>query len=147
MILHDVGFDDLDARTLYAALQLRSQIFVVEQTCVYLDLDGQDERAMHLLGHDDGRLVAYLRAFGPDGSGAAAIGRVVVSAHVRGRGLGRHLMREGMDRVQATWGPVPVAISAQAHLRDFYEGLGYRVIGPGYHEDGIPHLPMRCDEP
>ncbi|MBX2803395.1 MAG: GNAT family N-acetyltransferase [Myxococcales bacterium] len=135
---------ELTTSELHEALRLRSEVFVVEQDCVYLDLDGRDPEAMHLLGIRDGQLGAYLRAFGPDAHGHLHIGRVVVGRSFRGTGLGTTLMREGMGRARARWGPHPVQIAAQAHLRGFYGELGFEVVGPGYDEDGIPHVPMRA---
>lgn len=137
-----LAFPDLDVPTLYAVLRLREQVFVVEQACAYLDADGRDPDAHHLLGDDDHGLVAYLRAFPPDPRGEAWIGRVVVAARARGRGLGHALMREGLDRVGDAWGPCPVRLSAQAHLEQFYGALGFETTGPAYDEDGIPHVPM-----
>lgn len=134
---------ELDRDALYAVMVLRQRVFVVEQDCPYLDADGRDPEALHLLGRQDGALVAYLRAFLPDESGAARIGRVVTAPEVRGTGLGRPLMREGLARLHAHAGPCPVVLSAQAHLERFYASLGFAVCGPGYDEDGIPHLPMR----
>ena len=134
----------LDPSELYAALALRQAVFVVEQACAYQDADGQDARAWHLLGWAGERLAAYARLFEPDAAGEAAIGRVIVAPDRRGEGLGRALMLEAMRQSQARW-PAPIHLSAQAHLRGFYEALGFVVCGPGYDEDGIPHLPMRCD--
>ncbi len=134
----------LDAPTLYRVLALRAAVFVVEQDCAYLDPDGRDADAWHLLGWEADTLAAYLRVFFPTpGEPAAHIGRVVVAPTHRGRGLGRAVMREGIRRLEARLGPVPIALSAQAHLRAFYGDLGFEVAGPGYDEDGIPHLPMR----
>lgn len=136
-------FSELSGEALYAALALRQAVFVVEQDCAYLDADGRDHHAHHLLGWRGGVLVAYLRAFPPGGFYAeAAIGRVITATSARAEGLGRALMEEGHRRSAATWGPGPIKISAQAYLRRFYESLGYRVVGPAYDEDGIPHLPM-----
>jgi ElaA protein len=137
-------FRELELTEIYALLRLRQEVFVVEQDCPYLDADGLDDRAWHLLGTQDGVLVAYLRAFAPgvvyeDG----VIGRVVTHQSVRGQGLGRPLMREGMNRLCRQFGPCSIRVSAQAHLEPYYRSLGYEVIGPGYDEDGIPHLPMR----
>lgn len=140
-------FHALELAELHDLLQLRSEIFVVEQTCAYLDVDGRDPHAYHLLVHDDDGLVAYLRAFPPGADGEAVIGRVVVRKRARGQGWGGELMREGHRRVWSTWGPRPIAISAQAYLERFYGELGYRVTGPAYDEDGIPHLPMRLEPP
>lgn len=138
------GFAELGVDALYEAMALRQQVFAVEQACAYLDADGLDPQAHHLLGRTDGRLVAYLRAF-PEGvayPNAASIGRVVTHAEIRGQGMGRPLMLEGLRRVRETWGDAPVKLSAQAHLRAYYESLGFEVCGDGYLEDGIPHLPM-----
>ncbi|MCO4746045.1 MAG: GNAT family N-acetyltransferase [Proteobacteria bacterium] len=141
-----LSFDELDVRTLYDLLALRQEVFVVEQDCPYLDADGFDQSAMHLLGHDDdGELVAYCRLFEPGFTYTeACIGRVVTSAKIRGKGLGRPLMRQAMGEVARLWGSVPVKLSAQAHLEPYYSSLGFRVCGEGYLEDGIPHLPMRA---
>ena len=137
-------WSELSADAVYRVAKLRQDVFVVEQDCAYPDLDGADPTAWHLLGVDGDELVAYLRAFPPDDRRAdAVIGRVIVAASHRGTGLGQELMRRGFDRVQQAWGPVPVWLSAQAHLQRFYGGLGYAVCGEGYDEDGIPHLPMR----
>lgn len=139
-----LAWEELGRDELYAALTLRQRVFVVEQDCAYLDADGRDPRARHLLGLRDGALVAVLRAFPPDAGegGFAVIGRVITAPEVRGTGLGRELMRVGMARVRDTWGPVPIRISAQARLRGWYEALGFAVCGEPYDEDGIPHLPM-----
>jgi ElaA protein len=136
------SWEQLGRDELYAIVQLREQVFVVEQACAYLDADGRDPLARHLLGLRDGALVAALRAFPPDAAGEAVIGRVVTAPAVRGTGLGTELMRVGMQRVRETWGPVPIHISAQAHLAGWYGRLGFVVTGAGYDEDGIPHLPM-----
>ncbi len=137
------GFEELGAITLYEVVALREEVFVVEQRCAYLDADGLDPRAQHLLAHDGAGLAGYLRTFPPGALRAeAVIGRVVVRQDQRGTHLGRRLMNEAWSTLQATHGPVPVFLSAQAHLRGWYESLGYAVSGAGYDEDGIPHLPM-----
>ena len=134
---------------LYALLQLRSEAFVVEQRCVYQDMDGGDLHAMHLLGSVDGKIVASARCFQKGQTfeqGAqlieASIGRVVTHASLRGQGAGHLLMQEAIARTQEKWGCVPIRISAQAHLKDFYAQHGFTVIGASYDEDGIPHLGM-----
>ena len=139
------AFDELELRELYALMALRQEVFVVEQDCAYLDADGLDERAMHLLGYaEDGHLGAYVRAFGPSViSPEMVIGRVITSSRMRGSGLGRPLMREAMRRCVDQWGIGPIALSAQSHLEGFYGSLGFVVCGEGYLEDGIPHVPMR----
>jgi ElaA protein len=123
-------------------MALRQTVFVVEQRCAYLDADGRDPSAHHLLGWSDGRLVAASRVFPPDAEGCVWIGRVVTSPTVRGTGLGRPLMREALRRAEETFGRTPVRLGAQAHLERFYTSVGFVVCGPGYLEDGIPHLPM-----
>ncbi len=148
-------FEALGIEALYQVVWLRELVFVVEQDCAYLDADGRDRVARHLLVHRGPDLIAYLRAFAPgDDTGHAhdatktpqmsSIGRVVVAPGARGLGLGRRLMRAGMHHVWQTWGDCPVHLSAQAHLASFYGALGYAVVGEGYLEDGIPHLPMVC---
>lgn len=141
-------FAELDARAMYDALALRARVFVVEQDCAYVDPDGLDPGAWHLLGRAGGALVAYLRvlppgAWMPERLPERTIGRVVTAPEHRGRGLGRLLMAEGLRRAEATFGPEPLALAAQSHLRRFYEAFGFRVTGPEFLEDGIPHLPMR----
>ena len=137
------NFEGLDRASLYAMLQLRQAVFVVEQDCPYLDADGLDDQAWHLLGWQDGELVAYLRAFGPGSQRPeAVIGRVITSERLRGQGWGRPLMKQGMSRCEETFGPSPIFVSAQAHLEPYYASLGFVVSGLGYDEDGIPHLPM-----
>lgn len=143
-----LSFEALALSELYQVVRLREEVFVVEQDCVYLDADGRDPEAQHLLGHRQGALVAYLRAFGPAGPGGeASLGRVVVARSARGAGLGSELMRRGMAHTWRAWGACPIHLSAQAHLAEFYGALGYQITGPGYLEDGIPHLPMSCPAP
>ena len=143
-------FAELTLPELYAALRLRSEIFVVEQHCPYLDLDGLDEAAFHLLGHTaDGVLAAYTRLL-PRGVSCpdyASIGRVVVAPAHRGGGLGRALMRESIAACERLFGPGPLKIGAQQYLAKFYQGLGFAQCGQGYEEDGIPHIPMLRPHP
>lgn len=137
------SFDALTNLELYAVLRLRQEVFVVEQECAYLDADDLDPRCDHLLGLDDQGLCAYVRAVPPGVSYPEypAIGRVITAPRVRGKGLGRPLMREAIRGVEARW-PGPIKIGAQAHLAAYYGSLGFQVCGPEYDEDGIPHLPM-----
>lgn len=138
------AFSELDTHTLYAAMKLRQEVFVVEQTCAYLDADGEDLSAFHLLAWSGDSLVAYLRVFAP-GSTAhaeAVIGRVIVAVGSRGQGVSRRLMEQAHHHIAQMWGTTPVFLSAQSHLEGLYGSLGYAVCGPGYDEDGIPHLPM-----
>lgn len=138
-------FADLTLTELYAILRLRSEIFVVEQNCPYLDLDGQDEAAFHLLGRTEaGELAAYTRLL-PKGVSYpeyASIGRVVVAQGHRGDGLGQTLMRESIAQCEARFGTQAIKLGAQRYLERFYQGLGFMQCGEGYDEDGIPHIPM-----
>ncbi len=138
------AFDDLTPRVLHDALALRQRVFVVEQACVYQDVDGKDPNALHLLGRDaDGALVAYARILPPGARfDVAAIGRVVVAPEHRGQGLARTLVFEAIRVAQGHHGP-RVALSAQAHLEAFYASLGFVRVGDVYDEDGIPHVDMR----
>jgi ElaA protein len=140
---HWQRFDGLSVHALYDVLALRCRVFVLEQG-PYLDPDGLDRQAWHLLGRDDaGTLQAYLRAVDPGARYAQpSIGRVLTAPEVRGTGLGRVLMREGIARCASAWPGQAVRISAQARLRRFYEGLGFVAEGGVYLEDDIAHLQM-----
>lgn len=142
-----LGFDELDGPTAYAVWRLRQEVFVVEQECVYADLDGRDDEpgTRHVLlreapgssGDGPGRLLGYLRVLvEPDG--ALRIGRVVLHRDARGRGLAEPLMRAAL----AVVGERPSRLDAQAPLARFYAGFGYEVTGEEFLEDGIPHVPM-----
>ncbi|KAB8198382.1 GNAT family N-acetyltransferase [Lysobacter maris] len=147
-------FDELTPNRLYALLRLRSEVFVVEQACAYLDIDGKDHhpQAWHLLGEaPDGRLAAYLRVLpgglghGVDTFAEVSIGRVVTSPDWRGRRLGDPLMREGVALIERVWPGAPIRLGAQAHLQHFYARHGFQVASPEYLEDGIPHVEMLRD--
>ncbi len=140
-------FDALSREQLYALLRLRSEVFVVEQNCVFQDMDGLDNQAMHLLGTrlvaGAPELIAYVRCF-PKGVtfDEASIGRVVTRQSARGGGLGHVLMDEAIKALEAQWGAQAIRIGAQAHLKDFYGRHGFVDVGKPYVEDGIPHLEM-----
>ncbi len=138
------GFEQLEGRDVYDLLALRADIFVVEQRCAYLDPDGRDLDAWHVLGRDArGLLGAYARVFlSGDASEPHRIGRVVVHAALRGAGQGRRLMREAIALCDAS-GARPVELAAQAHLERFYASLGFTTVSGVYQEDGIDHLDMR----
>ena len=130
---------------LYEAMRLRSQIFVVEQNCVFPDMDGIDPCCEHLCGTDAaGQLMAYSRLL-PPGLKApeASIGRVVVHEAVRGRSVGRQLMRESLAACRARFPQTPILIGAQQHLERFYGSFGFVTISAPYLEDGISHVDMR----
>lgn len=140
------AFDQLDAQSLYALLVARVAVFVVEQRCAYQELDGLDSAALHLTGElDDGRLVALARILPPGTRFAQpSIGRVLTLPPMRGTGLGRVLMQRAIDLCRQRWPTLPIRISAQHHLEDFYRSLGFVTISEVYDEDGIPHIDMQC---
>lgn len=144
MRFRTASFSSLSAEELYEILALRQLVFCVEQKCPYLDCDGKDAAAIHLMGRDDGgRLVAYARLLPPGVSYAEpAIGRVLTHADVRRQGAGRALMREAIARTRAAFGEGAIRIGAQRYLERFYEALGFTIASPPYDEDGIPHVEM-----
>lgn len=138
-------FDDLGAPRLYEVVRRREEVFVVEQECAYLDADGHDPQAWHVLGlAADDTLIAYARIL-PVGTvhpEHPTLGRVLTVASRRGEGLARELMGFALDRATELFGPVALKISAQTYLAAFYASLGFETIGEGYLEDGIPHVAM-----
>lgn len=138
-----VPFDALTAGELYELLQLRAEVFVVEQACAFQDMDGADHHAMHVLGTADDELVAYARCF-PAGIKfpEASIGRVITRESVRGSGTGHELMRRCIACVSQYWGEQRIRIGAQARLEKFYLQHGFLSAGAPYIEDGIPHVEM-----
>jgi ElaA protein len=138
------SFAQLTPADLYNVMQLRQDVFVVEQQCAYADADGLDHMASHLFAVHRSVVVAYARLFRPGVRGTAAvIGRVVTARVFRGRGLGREIMRRAIAAIEEAHGPVPIRLGAQARLQAFYESFGFVRDGEDYLEDGIPHLPMR----
>jgi ElaA protein len=141
-------FAALSADTLYRLLRLRSEVFVVEQACVFLDMDGVDVQCLHVVGEViDGNgtvhLHASVRLVPPGVSFAeASIGRVVTAPAARGGGIGHALMAESLSLLEQLWGPQPVRIGAQAHLEAFYNRHGFVSDNKPYIEDGIPHIEM-----
>lgn len=137
-------FDDLSPRDLYDAMNLRQRVFSIEQNCVYLDADYLDIDADHLLGRNaNGELVAYLRIVHPGRKYIeSSIGRVITAPEARGTGLGKELMRQGMEWIAEKYPDQGVRISAQHHLERFYMEFGFRAVGEPYDEDGIPHVEM-----
>lgn len=138
-------FAELSPFELYRILALRQRVFVVEQTCPYQDADGYDQRADHLWvdAADGATALACLRVFAPGAKYVeACLGRIVTAPEVRRTGLGRALVREGLARIAAAHGAVPVRIGAQRYLERFYGELGFVTASPEYDEDGIPHVEM-----
>lgn len=134
---------ELTALELYRIAAAREAVFVVEQSCVYQELDGLDLEAHHLIGWSQGEVAAYLRVLGPGVRFAeASIGRVLTAQSFRGCGLGRESMQVALRFTAARFPAQPLRISAQAHLTAFYDSFGFRVASAGYLEDGIPHVEM-----
>ena len=137
-------FDALAVGELYALLRLRADVFVVEQACVFGEIDGKDPAARHLLAFAGETLGGYLRVFPPTTAGGAAkIGRVVVAPAFRATGLGRRLMAAALTEIADRLGPVPIELAAQAHLERFYAGFGFVRCSEDYLEDDILHCDMR----
>jgi ElaA protein len=137
--LRRARFAELSPFEVYGLCRLRVDVFVVEQQCPYPELDGRDTEPAteHLWFEADGRVLATIRVL--DDGGSRAIGRVATAVDARGQGLAARLMQEGI----AVCGAAPITLGAQAYLEHWYERFGFRRSGPGYVEDGIPHVPMR----
>ena len=136
-------FEALTAAELYDLLRLRSEVFVVEQNCVYQDIDGKDLKAYHLIGEYRGKIIGYARLFKPgDYFDDASIGRVVIQKDMRGRQWGHDLMREAIVGIRQLFNATRITISAQQYLRNFYELHGFLQTGEMYLEDDIPHIRM-----
>lgn len=137
-------FAELDTAMLYDILWLRSEVFVVGQNIVYMDLDYKDHRAHHILGYVEGRIAAYCRIFKPgDYFDDCAIGRVSLLEKYRGLGLGHALMDKALSVVEQLWGATPITISAQMYLEKFYRDHGFVTISEPYIEEDIVHIRMR----
>ena len=137
-------FSQLPLDELYEIIRLRQDVFIVEQQCCYQDLDNEDQRAIHMLVRGtDGALVGYQRIFLPGVLREEAIlGRIIVAAAARGTGLGRTLVRRGIDFVREHQSNASIRIAAQAHLQQFYAGSGFVLISEAHPVDGIPHVDM-----
>jgi len=136
-------FSALTATELYSILQLRSEVFVVEQDCVYQDIDGKDEKALHIIGYKKNKIVAYTRVFAPgDYFMLASIGRVVVSKPERNHNYGYDIMTASIEALRIHFRTSNIQISAQCYLEKFYNSLGFNATGKDYLEDGIPHMTM-----
>ncbi|WP_053990676.1 GNAT family N-acetyltransferase [Mangrovimonas sp. TPBH4] len=136
-------FSELSVEELYALLRLRSEVFVVEQDCVYQDVDNKDQKALHVLGYEGDTLVAYTRLFkAGDYFNEASIGRVVVATNRRKHKYGYQIMESSIEAISNYFNEDIIKISAQCYLQQFYNNLGFREIGDSYLEDGIPHIAM-----
>ena len=137
------SFKELSVEELYDLLQLRSAIFVVEQNCVYQDLDGKDQKALHVLGYKKDKLVAYTRIFKPgDYFEFASIGRVIVAKNERQYKYGYDIMNASINAVSDYFKVTKIKLSAQCYLKKFYNNLGFFEVGEEYLEDDIPHICM-----
>lgn len=136
-------FDELSPYELYAILQLRNEVFVVEQNCIFQDADNKDQDSLHVMGWKDDLFVAYTRIV-PAGIiyKEISIGRVVTSIKIRRSGIGKELMERSMDYIYKIFGNVPIKIGAQLYLKHFYEELSFTQSSDIYLEDGIEHIEM-----
>ena len=136
-------FDSLTAREICNILALRQEVFIVEQNCPYVDIDGKDNNCHHLMGLYQDKLCAYLRIVPPGLIfDELSLGRIVTAGSIRGQGVGRLLMHEGLQQAFAIFGQQPIRIAAQQYLLDFYRSFEFRVVSEPYDEDGIPHVLM-----
>ena len=152
VVWSEIEAGDLDARTLYDVLALRSEVFVVEQACAYQDVDGLDlvDGTVHVIGRVTGEarrsIAAYARILAPgEGRPTPRIGRVIVAQAARGRQLARPLMRRALACCEERWPGQAVELGAQQHLTGFYASLGFEAVSEPYDEDGIAHVWMRRD--
>lgn len=137
------SFDKLTLEELYEILRLRSEVFVVEQNCVFQDMDNKDQLCFHLMGWDENTLCAYTRLV-PSGISYEypSIGRVVTSTIARGGGIGKLLMENSIVAINELYGETPIRIGAQLYLKKFYESFGFTQTSEIYDEDGIDHIEM-----
>ena len=146
---HLYQLDNFSPRQLFNMLKLRVDVFVVEQTCPYPDLDEKDLRddVYHLIGEMDGEVVACARLMAPGVNYAnVSIGRVATKSSARGQGLGHQLVKQALEQCQTLWPDQTIDIGAQEYLCDFYRGHGFSAISEQYLEDGIPHIDMRIEK-
>jgi ElaA protein len=137
-------FDELSTHELYAMMSLRSKVFVVEQNCVYQDLDNKDQKALHLLGKFDEKIVSYARLFkSGDYFKNASIGRVVIDPEYRNRQWGNEMMKQAIEAIDFHFKETKITISAQLYLQQFYENNGFVKTSEVYLEDDIEHIEMK----
>lgn len=137
------SFAELDNQNLYQVLALRGQVFVVEQQCNYVDADGLDPLAMHLLGWDNHQLAAYCRLFPPSKEKEhARLGRVLVAEYARGYKLGHNIVQHAIDYTRKHFPGTPIAAAAQAYLEKFYQNFDFISQGEPYDDHGIMHIDM-----
>lgn len=140
------AFSELSLKQLYSLMALRAETFVVEQHCHYLDLDGRDYTAMHLLGSENDNIVAYLRLFLPaDKDQPLTFGRVVTAKTMRNKGYGKQMIRELLNYCETHFPGTPIECSSQYAIKEFYETFGFKTYGEAYDDVGILHIAMRKD--
>ena len=132
-------FNELSTTELYELLKARVNIFIVEQNCIYQELDDKDYESLHIFFEEDGKITAYLRAFRKDKE-TVQMGRVLTISH--GSGLGGKLLKEGITQIQALMQPKRIYIEAQCYAAGFYAREGFNVCSEEFLEDGIPHVQM-----
>lgn len=132
-------FEELTTAELYELLKARAEIFVVEQNCIYQDLDDRDYDSLHVFYEESGKVLAYLRAFSKE-EGVVQMGRVLTIEH--GTGLGGKLLRAGMDSIKEKFQPQKIYIEAQSYATGYYEREGFTICSEEFLEDGIPHVQM-----
>lgn len=137
------AFADLSLHELYYILRLRSEVFVLEQACVYQDMDQKDQKAIHVMGFINDEMIAYARCFGPGNYfERAAIGRVLLTKNYRRNGYGHQLVNAAIKAIEEIFDTDKVEISAQLYLEKFYKSHGFQSFGETYYEDKIPHIRM-----
>jgi len=136
-------FDEITSTELYKILRLRAEVFIIEQDCVYQDIDNKDQKALHIIGKKNNKIIAYTRIFrAGDYFDTASIGRVVVAKDQRMHGYGHSLMKKSIATIISVFKTENIQISAQKYLKKFYENHGFVQEGEEYLEDGIPHIKM-----
>jgi len=137
-------YNDLTLDNLYDLISLRQSVFILEQNCLYEDVDQKDKLCFHLLGYKKKELIAYSRIFPPDSfyKESVSIGRIVVLKSHRKKGIGVDLINESLNFVESNFGKINIRIEAQSYLKEFYSKFGFTIIGDEYLEDGIPHFSM-----
>lgn len=136
-------FKELKLEEIYKILELRNEIFIVEQECAYQDCDGKDKNSYHLFTEQDGKIIAYLRILEKGVSyDEISIGRVLVNKSYRGKGISRNLMLKAIDFIEENLKEKEIKIQAQSYLLNFYKSLGFKEVSNEYMEDNIPHIDM-----
>ena len=138
-------FGELENIELYKILQLRQEIFIIEQACIYPDIDDKDEGAFHLMAFDGSKIVGSVRILGRGVSyEEVSVGRVTVAKNARGRGIAKEMMQQAMDFVENEMREKHIRISAQSYIVPLYASLGFEIVSEEYLEDDIPHFEMLC---